>query len=151
MRNFVHERPTFFDQFFKMGAKMTTTGVLLRKAEKALTMGRMRHCAFVTEAPLPGRSFLTTVPSAPLCRMPSLTRKSRATVIMPRLLNPATICLGVMMPAAMKTTTRLSNTMPGRILSMMSATSIPTSPSNTKMISKFIACFFFVSYGFVSR
>ena len=46
---------------------MTTTSVLLRNAEKPLSIGRM----------------------------PSLTRKSSATVIMPRLLKPATICLGV--------------------------------------------------------
>ena len=138
MRNFVQDSPTRFDQFFRMGAKMTTTGVLFRKAENALTMGRMRSCALVTDVPFSGNSFLTTVVNAPLCRMPSLTRNSRATVIMPRLLNPATICLGVMIPATMNNTTRLSNTMPGRILSIISATSIPISPSNTKIISKLI-------------
>ena len=57
---------------------------------------------------------------------------------MPRLLNPATICLGVMIPATMNSTTRLSNTMPGRILSRISATNIPIRPSNTKIISKLI-------------
>lgn len=58
---------------------------------------------------------------------------------MPRLLNPATIWLGEMMPAAMNTTTTLSSTIPGRILSSISATSMQTSPSNTNRISKFIA------------
>ena len=134
----MQDNPTFFDQFFRIGAKMTTTGVLFRKAEKALTMGRMRNCALVTEVPRSGNSFLTTALNAPLCRMPSLTRNNSATVIMPRLLNPATICLGVMIPATINSTTRLSNTMPGRILSRISATNIPIRPSNTKIISKLI-------------
>ena len=70
--------------------------------------------------------------------MPSLTRKSNATVIMPRLLKPATICCGVMMPTAMNATTSDSSTMPGRILSMMSAVSIAASPISTKIISNVI-------------
>ena len=44
-------RPTFFDQFFSIGAKITTTGVLLRKAEKPLTIGSMRSfcCEAISE------------------------------------------------------------------------------------------------------
>ena len=57
---------------------------------------------------------------------------------MPRLLKPATICWGLMMPATMNSTTTLSSTMPGRILSLIRAISIPISPSSTKSISKFI-------------
>ena len=138
MRNLVHDKPTFFAQFFTIGAKMTTTGVLFKKAEKALTTGSRRSWACVTDIFRSGRSFFITVANAPLWRTPSLTRKSNATVIMPRLLNPATICLGVMMPAAINTTTSESNTMPGRILSMIRATSMPISPTNTKIISKFM-------------
>ena len=138
IKNLVHDRPIFFAQFFTMGAKMTTTGVLLRNAENALTMGRSRNWAFATVVFSYGNSFLTMVLSAPLCLIPSLTRKSNATVIMPRLLNPATICFGVIMPAAINTTTRDNKTMPGRILSSMRATSIPIRPSNTKIISKSI-------------
>ena len=134
----MHESPIFFAQFFTIGAKITTTGVLLRKAEKALTMGRSLSWAFMTVVSFSGSSFLTMVLSAPLCRTPSLTRKSRATVIMPRLLNPATICFGVMMPAAMNTTTIDSSTIPGRILSRIRAMSITVSPRRTKSISKFM-------------
>ena len=138
IRNFVHDRPIFFAQFFTIGANITTTGVLFRKAENALTMGRRRSWALVTVVSFSGRSFFTMVLNAPLCLTPSLTRNRRATVIIPRLLNPATICLGVIIPAAMNTTTKDSSTMPGRILSRISAVSIPISPSSTNIISKFI-------------
>ena len=140
MRNLVHGSPTRLAQFLMIGAKITTTGVLFRNAENALTSGSTRICALATVAPAPGSSLFTTSASAPLWRTPSLTRKSRPTVIMPRLLNPATICLGEMMPAAMNTTTTESSTMPGRILSRMSATSIPASTKITNAISKFIVC-----------
>ena len=130
--------PTFFAQFRRIGAKITTTGVLFRNAENELMTGNTRSCARDTLDSLPGNSFFRMEDNAPLWRMPSLTRKSNATVIIPRLLKPATICLGEIMPATMNSTTKDSSTMPGRILSIIRATNMPTSPSKTKMISKFM-------------
>jgi hypothetical protein len=118
---------------------MTTTGVLFKNAEKALTIGSNRNCAFMTELFFSGKSFFTIVVKAPLCRTPSLTRNNKATVIIPRLLNPATICCGVITPPAIKTTTNDKSTIPGRILSIIRAASIPINPSSTNITSKFIS------------
>ena len=54
-------------------------------------VGNMRSCALKTVVLPCGSSFLISCPNAPDWRIPSLTRKSMATVIMPLLLNPSSI------------------------------------------------------------
>lgn len=78
--------------------------------------------------------------SAPLRRMPSLTRNSIATVIMPLLLKPSSISFGVMIPAHRNMTTTLSMIMPGRITSQTNAASMAPIQIRTNAISNDIFC-----------
>ena len=98
----------------------------------------MRTCAFKTVVFPSGRSFLINCPKAPLWRIPSLTRKSIATVIIPLLLKPSSISLGVNIPTTRNNTTTESSIIPGRILSHTNAATIPARAINTNNISKFI-------------
>ena len=100
-----------------MGAKITTTGVLFRKAEINAMLGSMRIWALNTEVFSCGRSFLMTCVRAPLWRIPSLTRNSMATVIMPLFEKPSNTSLGVSIPAQKNRMTTEKSIMPGRIRS----------------------------------
>ena len=97
--------------------------------------GNIRTWAFKTVVFPSGSSFLITCPSAPLCRIPSLTKKSMPTVIIPLLLNPSNISFGDNIPTTRNNTTTVSNTIPGRILSHINAATIPARASNTNNIS----------------
>ena len=59
-------------------------------------------------------------------------------VIIPLLLKPSSISLGVRMPTQRKNTTTVRRTIPGRILSHTKAAIMPIRASNTNTISKFI-------------
>ena len=85
-----------------------------------------------------GNNFFISCPNAPLWRMPSLTRKSIPTVIIPLLLKPSSNSFGVNIPAQRNSTTTVSNTIPGLSPSHINAAIMPTSASNTNIISKFI-------------
>ena len=74
-----------------IGAKITTTGVLLRKADTKATGGSIRNCALKTVVFPSGNNFFISCPNAPLWRIPSLTRKSIPTVIIPLLLKPSSM------------------------------------------------------------
>ena len=67
--------------------------------------------------------------------MPSLTRKSNATVIIPLLENPSNMSFGVSMPAQRNTTAAENSIIPGRIRSFISAstTSKRTTTTNTNI------------------
>ena len=105
-----------------IGAKITTTGVLLRKAETKAMTGIMRSCTrFTVDCPL-GSRHASSCSSRPERRTPSLTRKSRATVTMPLLLKPSSRSLGVRMPVHMNSTAPENRMRPGRILSSTRAT-----------------------------
>ena len=121
-----------------MGAKMTTTGVLLRKAEMKETAGIMRNCTRRTANCPFGKSQPNICSSSPDRRTPSLTRKSRATVIIPLLEKPSKTSFGVSTPAHRKTTAPEKSTMPGRNASLMSATSSSrrTMVTNAVMFSR---------------
>ena len=69
---------------------------------------------------------------------PSLTKNSRATVIIHLLLNPSSISLGVRMPAHRNKTTTEKSIMPGRILSATKAATIPNRDNSTNTISNVI-------------
>ena len=138
IRNLVAGSFTDSAQRFIIGAKITTTGVLFRKAEIKEIVGNMRSCALKTVVLPCGSSFLISCPNAPDWRIPSLTRKSMATVIIPLLLNPSNISLGVRIPAQRNNTTTEKSTIPGRILSRIKAITMPSSAKSTNMISNVI-------------
>ena len=121
-----------------IGANMTTTGVLFRKAEIKAMEGNMRSCALQTVVFPCGNSFFTTCPNAPLWRIPSLTRNNSPTVIIPLLLNPSSISLGVKIPTQRKKTTTVSKTIPGLNLSHINAAIMPINAKSTNMMSMFI-------------
>ncbi len=75
---------------------------------------------------------------APEFRTPSLTKNNKATVIIPLLLNPSSISFGVIIPAHKKDAATVNKIIPGRILSHINATIMPTKASNTNAISKFM-------------
>lgn len=103
IKNFVAGSFTASAHRLMIGAKITTTGVLFRNADTKATGGSILACALKTVVFPSGSSFLINWPKAPLCRTPSLTRKSMATVIIPLLLKPSSISLGVRMPTQRKT------------------------------------------------
>ena len=138
IRNFVAGSLTDSAQRLMIGAKITTTGVLLRKAETKAIGGSIRNCALKTVVFPSGNNFLMSCPNAPLWRMPSLTRKSIPTVIIPLLLKPSSISFGVNIPAQRNSTTTVSNTIPDLSPSHINAAIMPTNASNTNTISKFI-------------
>ena len=138
IKNFVAGSLTASAHRLMIGAKITTTGVLFRNADTKATGGSILACALKTVVFPSGSSFLINWPKAPLCRTPSLTRKSMATVIIPLLLKPSSISLGVRMPTQRKNTTTVRRTIPGRILSHTKAAIMPIRASNTNTISKFI-------------
>ena len=119
-----------------IGAKMTTTGVLFRKAEMPAMVGSMRSCTCRMEAPLPGSRRPSRRSSRPERLTPSLTRKSRATVIMPLLENPSSISSGLSMPAHRKATAPESRMRPGRMRSRMRATMTKARTMRTKMAGR---------------
>ena len=121
MRNFVGESRWRSAQRLIIGAKITTTGVLLRKAEMKATAGSMRACTPRMVARRLGNRCSRSVLSSPERRTPSLTRKSIATVIMPLLEKPSRSSFGLKMPAHMKATAPESRMRPGRMRSLMSA------------------------------
>ena len=138
MRNFVCDSPTFLAQFLMMGAKMTTTGVLLRKADNAAMVGKSFAFALVTVVCLLGKRFRMILSKIPLRRTPSLTRKSRATVIMPLLEKPSKHSLGCRMPAHSIITTHVKRMSPGFNLSAISAHIMNTRQKATNITLKAI-------------
>ena len=100
---------------------MTTTGVLLRKAEKSDTTGSSRALAFFTDVFFLGSMLKTICSNMPLRLTPSLTRKSKATVIIPLLEKPSRQSLGVSIPAHSISTTQVKSMSPGFSLSAISA------------------------------
>ena len=141
MSSFVAATPYFSAQRFIMGANITTTGVLLRKADIKAITGSMRACTCRSPAPCwCGSKRRRSASSKPDRRTPSLTRKSMATVIMPLLAKPSSSSLGDNMPAHMNTTAPEKSINPGRILSFINAvmtknnTIITNSACNVKML-----------------
>ena len=102
------------------------------------TEGKIRNCALNTDVLPCGSNFFITCPNVPDWRIPSLTRNSRATVIMPLLLNPSSISFGVRIPAHKNKTTTEKSIMPGRILSATKAATIPNNDNSTNTISNVI-------------
>ena len=135
IRKYVAGSFTKFAHLFIIGAKMTTTGVLLRKADMNAMLGSILSCALKTFIFLTGNNFSVSLVSAPLWRMPSLTRKSMATVIMPLLLKPSNISFGLSIPVHKNMTRTVNKIIPGLILSAINAASIPTSETRTIIIS----------------
>ena len=74
-----------------IGAKITTTGVLLRKAEIKEIEGSIRACALNKEVLLCGNSFFIILPKDHDCLTHSLTKNKNATLIIPLLLNTSII------------------------------------------------------------
>ena len=114
---------------------MTTTGVLLRKAEIKETVGNMRNCtARMPPACFPcGNKRRSISSNRPERRTPSLTKKSMATVIMPLLENPSKSSFGVRMPAHRKTTAPDRRTNPGRMWSFTKARMTKAKTIRTKI------------------
>lgn len=115
------ESPTLFAHVRTNGAKITTTGVLLRNADMKLTAGNILSEAIVRLHPSLGIIRWTIRSSIPLCLTPSDMRKSRATVIIPLLEKPSRHSFGDRMPKQSISTTTVNKTNPGRILSRISA------------------------------
>ena len=109
-----------------------------RNAEMKAMEGNMRACALNTVVLPCGRIRLMTCDKAPDCRTPSLTKKSKATVIMPLLLKPSSISFGVMMPKQRNTAVTVKSIMPGRITSFTKAANMPTSAKSTTRLSNVI-------------
>ena len=139
IKKYVAGNFTMLAHRFMIGAKITTTGVLFRKAGMNAMTGNIRACAFSTVVFFCGSNFLITCDNAPLWRTPSLTKNSIATVIIPLLLKPSSISFGERMPVHKNITTAENRIIPGRILSAIRAMSIPISTTRTIVISTLIA------------
>ena len=113
-------------QFLIIGAKITTTGVLLKNAEINETTGKKRRFTFVTDTFPVGSILNTKRSSRPLLRTPSLIRYSNATVIIPLLEKPFSASSGFMIPAHSSMTTAVKRISTGRSTSFISAASIRT-------------------------
>jgi hypothetical protein len=125
-----------------IGAKMTTTGVLFRKADKNDMAGRRRAFVLVILAFFLGKRLIINCSNMPLLRTPSLTRKSIATVIMPLLEKPSRHSFGVSIPAQSIITTHENRISPGLSLSAINAHIINMRQSATNITSKFMFLFF---------
>ena len=105
-------------------------GVLFRNAEIVATTGRIVEYPFVIVQPCLGNRWRIIGVSDSLRRIPSLTRKSRATVTIPRFEKPARACSGVIMPVAIKSTTTEKRIIPGRRYSFTSRKNITTTATD---------------------
>ena len=117
IRNFAGGSFIRLAQFLMIGAKITTTGVLFRKAEMKAMTGRTRRLVPATVDFFCGNMAKIKRSNTPLLRIPSLTRNKRATVIMPLFEKPSNTSLGVSIPAQKNRMTTEKSIMPGRIRS----------------------------------
>ena len=113
---------------------MTTMGVLFRNAEIVATTGRIAEYPFVIVQPRLGNRWRIIGVRDSLRRIPSLTRKSRATVTIPRFEKPARACSGVSMPVVIKSTTTEKRIIPGRRYSFISRKNITTTAADIMKI-----------------
>ena len=94
---------------------MTTIGVLFKNADIEATVGSIvKYPRVSIEPPLEGKMRFTMGDKHPLRRIPSLTRNSSATVIIPLLAKPANASEGVIIPQQSSTTTVEKSINPGR-------------------------------------
>ena len=117
-------RPTRRHHALIYGVKITTIGVLFRNADIVATTGRIAQYPFVIVQPLLGNRWRRIGVSDSLRRIPSLTRKSSATVTIPRFEKPASACSGVSIPVTIKSTTTEKRIIPGRRYSLTSRKTI---------------------------
>ena len=121
IRNFLRDNPARLHHALMWGIKMTTMGVLFRKAEIKATVGTIR--IYPRRIVLPsgvGNRWLIIGVRHSLERIPSLTRKSRATVIIPLFEKPASASVVDITPAARSSTTTEKSINPGRRYSFIS-------------------------------
>jgi len=107
--------------FLIMGPKIITTGVLFRKAEMADTGHMIRMSRLGMGFLFLGRIREPSLFRKPDSLTPSLTRKSRATVIIPLFEKPARASSAVRMSKTRKMTRAEKRIRPGRMISRIRA------------------------------
>lgn len=121
MSSFFAEMPTLRHHTLTCGINITTMGVLFRNADINATVGSTLMYARRVDITSPrGNNCFISGIRQPLDRIPSLTRKSNATVITPLFEKPARASVVVITPVASSRITAEKSINPGRRYSFIS-------------------------------